>query len=211
MARLPATACRRASSLVASPLRPHLAPSPATPCTSSPASATTTRSIPAARRNFHASPSHGARLVPRPRRPYTFTQLIQQSDGATFTVRTTSPQPVLKAARDTRNHALWQPSDRSLRNVELDEAGKLAAFRERYGRGFDLDAAADEADAEALAEGETEGGAPTAVDAGADAGTSAGGFDLYADLISGYAAGHEEKVAKAPVATRTRGKDKKSK
>lgn len=36
-----------------------------------------------------------------------------------------------------------------MRNVELDEAGKLAAFRERFGRGYD-------ATAQAVEEGEKE-------------------------------------------------------
>ncbi|KAJ0315430.1 hypothetical protein COL5a_011988 [Colletotrichum fioriniae] len=82
--------------------------------------------------------SRAATFIPRPRRPYTFTQLIQLSDGSTYTVRTTSPSPLVRSAKDSRNHALWQPSDKSLKNVEVDEAGKLAAFRERFGRGFDL-------------------------------------------------------------------------
>jgi hypothetical protein len=115
---------------------------------------------------------------------------VQLSDGSTFTVRTTSPQPVYKSARDTRNHVLWQPSDKSLRNVELDEAGKLAAFRERYGRGFDLDDGRGEG-----SEGE-EG-----------AGTGTGGGDL-GDLISGYAVGAPE-APPAPLASRAREKKKK--
>lgn len=80
-----------------------------------------------------------ASFVARPRRPYTFTQLVQLSDGSTFTVRTTSPQALYKSAKDSRNHILWQPSEKSLRNLEVDEAGKLAAFRERYGNAWNLD------------------------------------------------------------------------
>ena len=34
---------------------------------------------------------------------------------------------------------MWQPSLDSLRNVEQDEAGRLRAFREKFGRGWDLD------------------------------------------------------------------------
>ena len=34
---------------------------------------------------------------------------------------------------------MWQPSLDSLRNVEQDEAGRLRAFRQRFGRGWDLD------------------------------------------------------------------------
>ncbi|OTA53059.1 hypothetical protein K449DRAFT_311564, partial [Hypoxylon sp. EC38] len=83
------------------------------------------------------TPSRAATIIRRPRRPYTFTQLVQQTDGSTYTIRTTSPLALYKSTKDTRNHILWQPSDRSLRNVEVDEAGKLAAFRGRFGRGWD--------------------------------------------------------------------------
>lgn len=101
-----------------------------------------------------------ATFVPRPRRPYTFTQLVQLSDGSTFTVRTTMPTALYKSAKDSRNHILWQPSEKSLRNVEVDEAGKLAAFRERFGRGWDLDAAAPASDPDAAP------GAPVPAEAG---------------------------------------------
>ncbi|KAK5995947.1 hypothetical protein PT974_04366 [Cladobotryum mycophilum] len=60
------------------------------------------------------------------------------------------PLPLYRAAKDTRNTLLWQPSEKSLRNVELDEAGKLAAFRERFGRGYDA-AAQDEETGESVA------------------------------------------------------------
>lgn len=99
-----------------------------------------------------------ATFIPRPRRPYTFTQLVTLSDGSAYTMRTTSPLPIYRATKDTRNTLLWQPSEKSLKNVELDEAGKLAAFRERFGRAYDS--------------GTSEEGA-------AD--------DGYADLITGYA------------------------
>ncbi|KAL7907887.1 hypothetical protein GGI35DRAFT_481531 [Trichoderma velutinum] len=88
--------------------------------------------------------TRNATFIPRPRRPYTFTQLIQLSDGSTYTARTTSPLPLYRAQKDTRNTLLWQPSEKSLRNVELDEAGKLAAFRERFGRSYDATAQAVE-------------------------------------------------------------------
>lgn len=78
-----------------------------------------------------------ATMIPRARRPYTFTQLIQLSDGSTYTMRTTSPQALYRTTHDTRNTLFWQPRDKSLRNVELDEAGKLSSFRQRFGRGFD--------------------------------------------------------------------------
>ncbi|CAG9942370.1 unnamed protein product [Clonostachys rosea f. rosea IK726] len=78
-----------------------------------------------------------ATFIQRPRRPYTFTQLVQLSDGSSYIARTTSPQPLYVATKDTRNTLTWQPSEKSLRNVELDEAGKLAAFRGRFGTAFD--------------------------------------------------------------------------
>ncbi|KAL8844901.1 MAG: hypothetical protein Q9205_000172 [Flavoplaca limonia] len=78
-----------------------------------------------------------ATLLRRPKRPYTFTQLVTLSDGSTFTHRTTSPAPVYKSTKDTRNTALWNPSSQKLLNVEADEAGRLRAFRERFGRGWD--------------------------------------------------------------------------
>lgn len=62
---------------------------------------------------------------------------------------------------------LWQPSERSLKNVELDEAGRLAAFRERFGRAYDSATAKEGKEGEEAAEEETDGG--------------------YADLITGYA------------------------
>lgn len=83
-----------------------------------------------------------ATSIERPKRPFTWTQIIQLSDGSTYTTRTTSPQPVYRSTKDTRNHIKWQPSDPSLQNVEVDEAGKLAGFRQRFGTAFDLAPAA---------------------------------------------------------------------
>ncbi|KAJ4389077.1 hypothetical protein N0V93_006539 [Gnomoniopsis smithogilvyi] len=80
---------------------------------------------------------HATEIV-RPKRPYTWTQIVQLSDGSTYTTRTTSPLPVYRSTKDTRNHLKWQPSEVSLQNVEVDEAGKLAGFRQRFGTAFDL-------------------------------------------------------------------------
>jgi hypothetical protein len=52
-------------------------------------------------------------------------------------MRTTSPYPVYRSTRDTRNAPLWNPSSKELTSVEDDEAGRLASFRARYGRSFD--------------------------------------------------------------------------
>ncbi|KAL1800128.1 mitochondrial 54S ribosomal protein bL31m [Alternaria dauci] len=84
-----------------------------------------------------------ATLLRRPKRPYTFTQLITLSDGSSFTLRTTNPQPVYKSAKDIRNSPLWNPSSQKLLNVEEDEAGRLASFRTKFGRAWDADTDAD--------------------------------------------------------------------
>ncbi|KAF3760163.1 hypothetical protein M406DRAFT_234903, partial [Cryphonectria parasitica EP155] len=75
--------------------------------------------------------------VTRPKRPYTWTQIVQLSDGSTYTTRSTSPLPVYRSTKDTRNHLTWQPSEVSLQNVEVDEAGRLASFRQRFGTGYE--------------------------------------------------------------------------
>lgn len=61
------------------------------------------------------------------------------SDGASYKQVTTSPRGVLRTSKDVRNHPLWNASDTLLAGVEEDEAGKLKAFRLRYGRGFDIE------------------------------------------------------------------------
>ncbi|KAM5432362.1 hypothetical protein MferCBS31731_007565 [Microsporum ferrugineum] len=107
---------------------------------------------------FICTQCRNATLLRRPKRPYTFTQLIALSDGSTFTHRTTSPQAVYRSTRDTRNALLWNPSSEKLLNREDDEAGRLAAFRSRYGRGWDSatkDSAEDVEAAEAVAKAET--------------------------------------------------------
>lgn len=86
---------------------------------------------------FICQSCRNARLLKRPKRPYTFTQLITLSDGSAFTVRTTSPVPVYRSTKDMRNTLLWNPSSRDLMNVEEDDAGRLAAFRARFGRAYD--------------------------------------------------------------------------
>ncbi|THW88067.1 hypothetical protein D6D15_06245 [Aureobasidium pullulans] len=83
-----------------------------------------------------------ASLMRRPKRPYTFTQLVTLSDGSTFVQRTTSPQPVYRSTKDVRNNPLWNPSSQKLLNIEEDEAGRLKRFRGRFGRGWDAEAVA---------------------------------------------------------------------
>ncbi|KAI0490992.1 hypothetical protein F4859DRAFT_508782 [Xylaria cf. heliscus] len=159
------------------------------------------------------TPSRAATLIRRPRRPYTFTQLVQQSDGSTYTMRTSSPLALYKSTKDTRNHALWNPNDKTLQNVEVDEAGKLAAFRERFGRGWDAAAPAaaattdtDAADADAPGN-DKEGSPAAAAAAAADGHGASGSGDALADLIAGYAAAMEQPPA--PQAPKKEKKDKK--
>ena len=125
-------------------------PTTTTLFTTTPPSTTAATTTPA-RTPFSLTTTRSANIIRRPRRPYSFTQIIQLSDGSTYTHRTTSPQALYRSTKDTRNHALWQPNDASLRNVEVDEAGKLAAFRGRFGRGWDAEAKADEEDGGAAA------------------------------------------------------------
>ena len=78
-----------------------------------------------------------ATLIRRPKRPYTFTQLVKLSDGSSFLQRTTSPEAVYTSTKDARNTIMWNPSSQRLLSIEEDEAGKLSRFRERFGRGWD--------------------------------------------------------------------------
>ncbi|EME40278.1 hypothetical protein DOTSEDRAFT_74921 [Dothistroma septosporum NZE10] len=130
-----------------------------------------------------------ASLLRRPKKPYTFTQLITLSDGSTFTHRTTSPAPIYRSTKDTKNSPLWNPSSQKLLNVEEDEAGRLKRFRARFGRGFD---------AEAMAEGEE-------VREGEEVLNQSQSEDSLLDLISGFgqevektgtAAGKKEETVK---------------
>lgn len=132
-----------------------------------------------------ATPVLSARLIPRPKRPYTFTQLITLSDGSTFLQRTTSPQPIYRSTKDTRNNALWNPSSQKLLNIEEDQAGRLRRFRARFGRGFDIDAGEEGGDALETPE-EGDAGVEENMARESDA-------DSLMDLISGFG---KEKEAK---------------
>ncbi|KIV91731.1 hypothetical protein PV10_06240 [Exophiala mesophila] len=104
-------------------LRPHSLPS-------LPSSST-------AKTTFICQSCRHARLLRRPKRIYTFTQLVTLSDGSAFTMRTTSPVPVYRSTRDTRNAPLWNPTSKDVMNVEEDDSGRLAGFRARFGTSFD--------------------------------------------------------------------------
>lgn len=70
--------------------------------------------------------------------PEQFSQTIVLSNGATYTVRTTSPKPQVRLTKDTRNHPLWNPS--MLREGVNDESEQLTKFQKRFG---DLDGLED--------------------------------------------------------------------
>ena len=84
---------------------------------------------------------------------------------------------------------MWQPSLDSLRNVEQDEAGRLRAFRERFGRGWDLEGADEEG--EALNSSRQDGGKAGKAGKGKKGqdGGEAFGKESLMDLISGAAGG----------------------
>lgn len=126
-----------------------------------------------ARQTTQQQVRHATEVV-RPKRPYTFTQIVQLSDGSTYTTRSTSPAPVHRSTKDTRNHLTWQPSEVSLKNVELDEAGKLASFRGRFGTIYDLADEPGAADASAAGKD------------GKEAGRDEGALDNLSDLMATY-------------------------
>uniref|UniRef100_A0A1D1YTY8 54S ribosomal protein L36, mitochondrial n=1 Tax=Anthurium amnicola TaxID=1678845 RepID=A0A1D1YTY8_9ARAE len=64
-------------------------------------------------------------------RPRLFTQQVILSNGATYTLRTTSPKPRIKLIKDTRNHPLWNPSQLS-RKLD-DDSGQLSKFIKKFG------------------------------------------------------------------------------
>ncbi|KAM0710169.1 hypothetical protein Q7P35_002531 [Cladosporium inversicolor] len=111
-----------------------------------------------------------ASLLRRPKRPYTFTQMITLSDGSTYLHRTTSPAPIYRSTKDTKNNPLWNPSSQKLKNVEEDEAGRLRRFRGRFGRGWDAEVVTE---VEEVREGE-------------EALKPEQGADSLLDLIAGY-------------------------
>ncbi|GET59778.1 ribosomal protein L31 [Rhizophagus irregularis DAOM 181602=DAOM 197198] len=64
-------------------------------------------------------------------RPRLFTQQIVLTNGATYTLRTTSPKPRIKLIKDTRNHPLWNPSQ--LSQALDDDSGQLSKFIKKFG------------------------------------------------------------------------------
>lgn len=60
------------------------------------------------------------------------------TDGSCFTQLTTSPRGVYRTTKDSHNHPLWNPAIGQMKLVEEDEAGKLKAFREKFGQQFEM-------------------------------------------------------------------------
>ncbi|KAI8065386.1 uncharacterized protein B0P05DRAFT_589961 [Gilbertella persicaria] len=69
------------------------------------------------------------------KKPEKFLQTVVLSNGATYTVRTTSPtRNQIRLTKDTRNHPLWNPA--MLKEGVTDESEQLTKFQKRFG---DLD------------------------------------------------------------------------
>ncbi|KAI8096422.1 uncharacterized protein BX664DRAFT_323966 [Halteromyces radiatus] len=65
-------------------------------------------------------------------KPEQFLQTIVLSNGATYTVRTTSPvRSQIRLTKDTRNHPLWNPA--MLKEGVTDESEQLTKFQKRFG------------------------------------------------------------------------------
>ncbi|CAO0798544.1 unnamed protein product [Mucor circinelloides] len=98
-------------------------------------------------------------------KPEKFLQTIVLSNGATYTVRTTSPtRAQIRLTKDTRNHPLWNPS--MLKEGVTDESEQLTKFQKRFG---DLDLGdiswieSDEAVSNAMKKAAASGGPPKKV------------------------------------------------
>ncbi|KAL0074324.1 hypothetical protein J3Q64DRAFT_1772586 [Phycomyces blakesleeanus] len=70
-------------------------------------------------------------------KPEIFLQTIVMSNGATFSVRTTSPvRAQIRLTKDTRNHPLWNPA--MLKAGLTEESERLTKFQKRFGESADL-------------------------------------------------------------------------
>jgi len=118
-------------------------------------------------------------------------------------MRTTSPLPVYRSTRDTRNAPLWNPSSRELLNVEDDEAGRLAGFRARFGTSFDANR---EVVAEATTSTKQSPTEPKQAEADIEEENEFGEDDMtLLDLISSYGQGRADQN---PAQTKKGGKSK---
>ncbi|KAJ3127611.1 hypothetical protein HK098_006050 [Nowakowskiella sp. JEL0407] len=60
----------------------------------------------------------------------TFRQTVVHSDGSTFSIRTTSPRPLLRMTKDVRNSPVWNPLLKFNTSGELD--GEVARFAKKF-------------------------------------------------------------------------------
>lgn len=90
-----------------------------------------------------------------------------------------------RAQRDTRNSPLWNPSSPRLANLQDDEAGRMAAFRARFGKSYDADLGDGRVERKKKDEGKQ-----SAEDAAAVAAEEQEEEDNLLDLISSF--GQEE-------------------
>jgi hypothetical protein len=140
--------------------------------------------------------------------------MITLSDGSTYLHRTTSPTPIYRSTKDTKNNPLWNPSSQKLANVEEDEAGRLKRFRGRFGRGWDAEivTTAEEVSRYVLgmwkvvARGFFCWQMDVQIESGEASPASEQGGDSLMDLISGFG---QEGEAKAETASATESKPKK--
>lgn len=95
------------------------------------------RSVPCAVANSRISRGYASKSpTVSPALPELFSQTIVLSNGATYTVRTTSPRSQIRLTKDTRNHPLWNPS--KLRANLKDESEQLVKFNKRFSNLEDL-------------------------------------------------------------------------
>jgi len=80
--------------------------------------------------NSRISRAYASKSPAAPALPELFSQTIVLSNGATYTVRTTSPRAQVRLTRDTRNHPLWNPS--KLKASLTDDSEQLVKFTKRF-------------------------------------------------------------------------------
>lgn len=78
-----------------------------------------------------ASFARSASTYSKTEKPERFYQTIVLSNGATYTIRSTSPRNLIRLAKDTRNHPLWNPA--MLKEGLNDESERLTKFQKRFG------------------------------------------------------------------------------
>ncbi|CAO3600897.1 unnamed protein product [Absidia cylindrospora] len=93
---------------------------------------TATSTLHTLRTHTHSTLKRFASTQSSPARPERFLQTVVLSNGATFTVRTTSPlRSQIQLTKDTRNHPLWNPA--MLKEGVTDESEQLTKFQKRFG------------------------------------------------------------------------------